>query len=110
MLNAAFKKIETAVRKMDSARGAKKAEILRSLAALKAEIQTLSKAHAENARSIARWAETAAHEAARKKASPPLLEHSLKGLALTTQGFEASHPRLVEIVNDLCAMLAHIGI
>ncbi len=84
--------------------------LLELLAALKAEVGRLSATHEEHARSIAGYAQVAAHEAAREKKSPQLLRHSREGLALSVKGFEVSHPRLVEVVNDLCTMLSQIGI
>ena len=52
----------------------------------------------------------AAHEATRQDKSPALMKHSVEGLALSAEGFEASHPKLVGIVNEICTMLARIGI
>ena len=105
-----LKKIEEAIRRFDSIDGLERAELLGLLEGLKTELGRLSTTHAEHAHSIAGFTELAAHEAARDKKSPPLLKHSVDGLSLSVQGFEASHPRLVEIVNDLCVMLAQIGI
>jgi len=59
------KKIEQAIKRLDSLDVAKKKELLGLLAALKSE---------------------------------------------SVKGFEATHPRLIEILNDICEMLAHLGI
>jgi hypothetical protein len=87
-----------------------KPSLNRSLAELKSEIKQLSKSHPEHARSIAQLAELAHHEAKRKEKSPRLFRHALEGLALSAKGFEASHPKLVDAINELCEMLAQIGI
>jgi len=110
MLEDAVKRIADAVQKNDSIDSAHKADLLALLAALKSEVRQLSGTHGEHARSIAGFAELAAHEATRREKSPGLLQYSLGGLALSAQGFEASHPKLVETVNQICVMLARIGI
>jgi len=106
----AIKKIEDAVRRMESLDAVKKTELLRRLNILKSELVQLSKTHEEDSRSIAGFAQVAADEAARRKKVPPLLKSALGGLALTVRGFEASHPKLTETINDICAMLAQIGV
>jgi hypothetical protein len=110
MLEDTVKKMEDAIRKIDSVKGRDKAELLSLLSALKTEVGRLSETDQEQAHSIASLAELAAHEATRQGRSPALLKHSVEGLALSSEGFEASHPKLVGIVNELCTMLARIGI
>ena len=110
MLKDTIQQIENAIKKIDSVDGKKKAELLGLLAALKSELERLSETHEEDARSIAGFAELAAREALRKQKSPGLMKHSLDGLALSAEGFEASHPRLVEIIDAISGMLARIGI
>ena len=110
MIEETIKKIEEAVRRIESMEGKKSTELVALLASLKSEVRALSQTHTEQARSIAGFAEAAAHEASRRDKSPRLLEHSVEGLSLSVEGFETSHPRLVKIVNELCVMLAKIGI
>ncbi|HVA66935.1 MAG TPA: DUF4404 family protein [Elusimicrobiota bacterium] len=105
----AIKKIEDAVGRIGSLDEGKKAELLRRLKVLKSELSRLSETHEEDSRSIAGFARVAADEAARRKKAPPLLESALNGLSLAVRGFEASHPKLTETINDICAMLAQIG-
>jgi hypothetical protein len=110
MLEDTVKKVEDAIRKIDSLKGPDKTELLALLGALKTEVGRLSRTHQEQAHSIASLADMAAHEATRQDKSPALMRHSVEGLALSSEGFEASHPKLVGIVNELCTMLARIGI
>lgn len=110
MLEETVKKMEDAIRRIDSAESSDKAELLSLLASLRSEVQRLSATHEEQAHSIASLADMAAHEATRQEKSPELLQHSLTGLGLSAQGFEASHPDLVETINEICVMLARIGI
>ena len=51
-----------------------------------------------------------AHEATRSDQNPELLELSVKGLASSVEGIEASHPEVVELVNRISVMLANMGI
>jgi hypothetical protein len=110
MLHDTVRKMEAAIKKLESLRGKDRAEMLALLSSLKAEVELLSKTHAEQAHSIASLADMAAHEATRQDKSPDLLKHSTEGLALSARGFEASHPKLVDAVNEVCTMLARIGI
>ncbi len=106
----AVRKIEQSVRRIDSLDAGKKTELLRRLKVLKTELAGLSKTHKEDSRSIAGFAQVAAEEAARREKAPHLLKSALDGLAMTVRGFEASHPKLTETINDICAMLAQMGV
>jgi hypothetical protein len=70
----------------------------------------LSKTEAEHAESIARFAALSAHEATRREKRPDLQQISIDGLTTSVEGFEATHPRLVEIVNSFCVLLSNLGI
>ena len=104
------KKIDDIICKVESIDKVNKKELMLLLAALKTEVSLLSRTHGEQARSIAGLTEMAAHEATRRDKAPDLLEHALDGMAISVEGFEASHPKLVETVNGICVMLARLGI
>ena len=87
-----------------------RAELLKLLATLRSEVASLSQTDAEQARSIAGYAEVSAHEATREEKNPELLKHSLDGLSSSVTGFEESHPKLVQIVNRICTTLSNLGI
>jgi len=110
MLKDTVAKLENAIRQIRSLGSPDKTALLTLLAELQTEVQKLSKTNQEQAHSIASLADLAAHEATRRTKSPDLLQHSVAGLALSAQGFEASHPQLVDTVNRVCTMLARIGI
>jgi hypothetical protein len=38
------------------------------------------------------------------------MELSLKGLSSSVEGFEKSHPQLVQVVNRICTTLSNLGI
>jgi hypothetical protein len=87
----------------------KRAGLMRSLAALEKEIDALKRTDAEQARSIAAFAQLSAHEATRAQRQPELLELSLSGLRKSVAKFEGTHPRLVEAVGSVAAILSSLG-
>lgn len=88
----------------------RKAELLRQLETLRAELDELERTDADRAKTIAGFADLSAHEATRPKPDPELLKLSVTGLQKSVQEFEATHPRLVEIVGSLSAMLTNVGL
>ncbi len=110
MLQQTIDKMEERLRKNESLNEENKSEMLTLLSTLKVEIADLSKTHNEQAESITGFAQLSAHEALRREKNPELLKLSIEGLGSSVQGFEASHPRLVNVVNAICAMLSNLGI
>ncbi len=102
--------IEAKIRASDSITEERRSELLQLLGTLKSEISTLSKTHEEQAQSIAGFTELSTHEATRAEKNPQLLQLSLKGLSSSVDGFEKSHPRLVQSVNTISNMLANWGV
>jgi len=109
MIQDTISKIEERLRAADGG-GASKAELLKLLASLKAEIAELSSSHAEQAQSIAGFTAISTHEATRSDRQPELVQLSLKGLSSSVEGFEQSHPKLVQVVNAICNTLSNLGI
>ena len=110
MLKNTVSKLEAAIQGLKTEDRRKKAELTRLLSKLKTEIEGLGEARDEHAQSIAGFAQVAAHEATRKDQSAKLLDLSRAGLSFSVEGLEASHPRLVETVNEICSFLAGLGI
>ena len=110
MLKDTIAKIERTIKKIHDVDHSKKAELIRLFSRLKSEISTLPETHSEHAGSIAGFAEVATHEVLRKNRSSRLQKLSQDGLSSTVQGFETTHPKLVEIVNDLSLLLSRLGI
>lgn len=110
MIHETLARLEAALKTVHVDDARKKAILLDIIAALKSEIERLTATHEEQARSIAGFAAIAAHEATRKDKSEKLLKLSLQGLETSAQGFELSHPKLVDAVNDICVFLARLGI
>lgn len=109
MIQDTISKIEERLRAADGG-GASKAELLKLLGTLKGEISELSSTHAEQAQSIAGFTAVSAHEATRTDRQPQLVQLSLKGLSSSVEGFEQSHPKLVQVVNSICNTLSNLGI
>jgi hypothetical protein len=88
----------------------KKAEVQQHLETLHAELDQLARTDAHRAKTIAGFAELSAHEATRPEPHPELLRLSVTGLQKSVEDFEATHPRLVEIVGSLSALLSNVGL
>ena len=90
--------------------GTTKADLLKMVDALKAELATLSETHGDEASSITRFAEASAHESARPQKNPQLAETALSGLRMSIEGLEESHPVLVATVSRFANALSNMGI
>jgi hypothetical protein len=110
MIEETIRKIENKIQDIPSLSEEKKQELSGLVATLKSEAVSLAATHSEHAESIVRFAELSAHEAARKTGQPELQDISRRGLAASVEGFEATHPRLVEAVNQISQMLSNLGI
>jgi hypothetical protein len=110
MIEDTLSNIEAKIRGSESIKDDRKRELLQMLATLKSEISTLSRTDSEQAQSIAKFTDLSAHEATRSEQNPELLKLSLKGLSSSVEGFEKSHPQLVQIVNAISTMLSNAGI
>jgi Mg2+ and Co2+ transporter CorA len=110
MIEKTIGEIEAKIRGADTISADRKRELLQLLGTLKTEVGALAKTHDEQARSIAGFAQVSAHEATRTKQNPQSLHHSLAGLRSSVDGFEKSHPRLVQIVNAISNTLSNLGI
>jgi hypothetical protein len=105
-----IEKIEEKIRLYDSLNEDERAELLKLLEALKTEITVFSEKQGEHAKSIEGFISASAHEATRTTKNPTLLKLAIEGLSASVEGFEVSHPKLVENVNSIASMLANMGI
>ena len=110
MLQHTVDEIEEKLRNTGSINEENKSELLDLVASLKIEIADLSKTHCEQAESITGFAALSTHEATRQEKNPELLDLSIEGLRSSVQGFEASHPKLVNAVNGISSILSSLGI
>jgi Mg2+ and Co2+ transporter CorA len=110
MIEKTISEIEARIGGAESVSPTHKEELLRLLGTLKTEVAELSKTHGEHADSIAGFARLSTHEAMRTEPNPQLRELSTQGLRSSVDGFEQSHPKLVQIVNSISNTLANVGI
>jgi len=110
MIQDTLGKIEQQIRNAESITPQQREELLGLLTALKAEVAKLPEAACEQAQSIAGFTAVSAHEATRDEKNPELMKLSLTGLSRSVEGFEESHPKLVQAVNSIATMLANMGI
>ena len=110
MIEDTLSKIEARIQNADTIKDERKQELLQLLATLKSEMGKLSETHGEQAESIAGFTDLSAHEATRIEQNPQLLKLSLDGLSSSVEGFEESHPQLVQIVNAISSTLSNLGI
>jgi hypothetical protein len=87
-----------------------KAELLKLVAELKAEVQNLAQTHQDEASSITCFAEASAHEVSRSHKDAQLAGTALQGLHLSVRGLEESHPVIVGIVNRFATALSNMGL
>ena len=110
MIQDHLDRIEERLKQSKSVKEGDKSELFTLLTTLKTEIDEFSRTHHEQAESITGFAEASAREATRSEKNPTLLNLSIKGLASSVQGFETSHPKLVDLINTLCTMFSNLGI
>ena len=110
MIEKTIGEIEAKIHGADTVSEERKRELLQLLGQLKSEIGELEKTNDEQAESIAGFTQVSAHEAIRTQPNPQSLDHSLQGLRSSVDGFEKSHPKLVQIVNAISNTLSNWGI
>jgi chromosome segregation ATPase len=110
MIEDRIQKIEARLQESVHIPEAARAELMNLLAALKDEVGALAQSHEEDAQTIASFVDASAHEATRTEKKPEQVEASLNGLKASVESFEASHPKLAEVVNQIAVVLSNMGI
>jgi ABC-type transporter Mla subunit MlaD len=110
MIRDTITKIEAKLQQSSAVSPESRQELLELLAQLKTEIGTLAQSDARQAEAIAGHTEFSTREAISDEKNPEMLQRSLDELSQSVQGFENSHPRLVEIVNRIATTLSNLGI
>lgn len=109
MIEHTISEIETRVRNLATMDGRQRQDLLALLEKLKTEAGGLEPAHGPAARALAESLESSAHAATATPSNPAAVQTSAAGLRASVEGFEQSHPGLVEVVNRLSHMLANLG-
>ena len=110
MIQDRIDKIENTLRSAQNLPPETREELLKLLADLKAEVASLTATHRDDAASITHFADASFHEATRSERKPEQTAAAISGLNASVQGFEASHPRLVQIVDRIAVTLSNMGI
>jgi hypothetical protein len=110
MIDDTVSKLEAQLRQAGNLSPERKAELLRLLGTLKSEVSELSKTNRDEAQSIAKFAEVSALEATRTAKNQKLQDLSIEGLKSSVEGFEQSHPKLVQVVDSISRALSNLGI
>ena len=110
MISERLAKLEAMLRDSVSIAEVTRQELLDLVAGLKAEVAPLEASHGESAHEIAGNAETAVRASVSREAEPEQAAQAVQGLAASVREFEATHPRLVEIVDQLALTLSNLGI
>lgn len=110
MIQERIAKLEATLREAENLSPETRQELLAILADLRVEVAPLASTHDENAQTITHFTEASVQEATRRDRQPAETEAALAGLTSSVEGFEASHPALVGIVNRLAVTLSNMGI
>lgn len=110
MIEERFQEIEAQLKESSQIPEETKAELLKLLAALRDEAASLTAGHDEDVRSLAKFVDASTHETTRSEKKPKLIEAALSGLKGSAESFEASHPKLAEVVNQIAVELSNMGL
>ena len=103
MIENTLGEIEARIHQAGAVSPEQKRELIQLLA-------TLAQTNGDSADSITGFAKISTYEATRADQNPQLRELSVRGLRSSVDGFEQSHPKLVQIVNSISNTLANLGI
>jgi hypothetical protein len=107
MIRETISKIEAKLEGSNALSDEARAELLQLVGELKREISSVDEGQAQ---SIAGHTEHVTAQATDEQRNPELLKRSLQELSASVDGFEKSHPGLVQVVNRICTTLSNIGI
>ncbi len=110
MIRDTITKIESKLQQSSAVTPENRQELLELLAQLKSEIGNLAQSDARQAEVIAEHTEISTREAIGTEKDPQSLQRSLNDLSASVEGFESSHPQLVDVVNRIATTLSNLGI
>jgi Domain of unknown function (DUF4404) len=110
MISERLARLEATLRNNTTIPEVARQELLALVVELKTEVAPLASTHGEIAQEIAGSAEAAVHATVQEEPHPERASEAVQGLAASVRQFEVSHPRLVEIVDQLALMLSNLGI
>ena len=110
MIRDTIAKIEARLKDSRSLNDRTRQELLSLLDTLRGEVTELSKTDAARAQRIAGVADTSTEAAVREEPNAEHVQNALQELSASVDGFEQSHPKLVQIVNRIATTLSNLGI
>lgn len=110
MIDETITRIERRLRSAETMPDSTRAELLSLLATLKAEVAQLPPGKAQEAENIALAADRSTEQALAENRDPEVYRGTLDNFAGSVREFEESHPKLVQIVNNISNTLAGLGI
>ncbi len=110
MIRETITKLEERLKTSASMPESNRQELLDLLTTLKAEVSELSKTHAAEAEKIVSYTQASTQEVLGPQVSQDRLELRLRELSQSVDGFEKSHPQLVDLVNRIALTLSNLGI
>jgi hypothetical protein len=108
MIAERLAKLECVLRDNPNLSDSARQELLGLVSALRAEMASLADTH--SAHQIAGSAEAAVNASIQREQQRERANQAVEGLAASVREFEASHPKLVEIVDQLTVTLSNMGI
>ena len=110
MIQDTLKKIEETIKTARVGNDETRQELLKLVNELNSELNGLQLTHADEARNIAQFTQAAAERATQEQTTPGLVRPALDGLTSSVAEFEATHPKLVSLVQSFCTTLSNAGI
>jgi len=105
-------KIETLLETSPNLSQDRKEALLALLAELRQELNDLASSNQDAATTVAGYARLAVHESIKSEPEkdPNLIENTKKGLELSIQKFEQSHPKLAGLISAINMTLSNLGV
>jgi ABC-type transporter Mla subunit MlaD len=110
MIHERIQQIEATLEDVPHLPAETRESLQRLLAELKAEIAPLLDADEVAALQIADAAGDSVVAATRTEPQPQTAQQAIQNLSASVEGFEASHPNLVHVVNRIAVTLGNMGI
>jgi hypothetical protein len=110
MIDETIQRIEARLRSAETMPDSTRMELLTLLQTLRAEVSQLPPGKAAEAQSIALAADRSTEQALAPDRDPDVYRGTLDTFSGSVREFEESHPKLVQIVNNIANTLAGLGI
>lgn len=110
MIDETIQRIEARLRNAEHLPEQTRTDLLTLVATLRAEVAQLPSGKADAAEKIARYTDRSMAEAVSTSPDAEQFQGTIGDLAASVREFEGTHPRLVQIVNNIANTLSGLGI